>query len=355
MKIRVHKSVLESALINSSSFVEKKDFSLITSHILLEAKDNKLVIKATDYEIGIMSKINTIETKEDGVATANGKKLVDIIKALKNDELIIETNEDNLHIKQKNSQYKLPMFRAEEFPNFPSPENMQKIEVVGDKFISSIKKALPTIETNNHKYELNGALLDIKNQTVRLVGTDTKRMSISVICDTNNEDTSLIIPEKSINEIQKLFSENLEIMFEKTNLVIKNEDTLFFTRLINGKYPDYHRIVPVDANYTIKLPKDAMIEAIKQINIVSNEIKISIIDNIVKFESLSDENLEAETKIEIEDSQEIDIAFGINSKYLLDFLQSLDEKEFKMDYKDPSKAIKMYSNNFTTIVMPIIM
>ena len=100
MKIKINKNILEQILINCQNFIEKKDSSAITSHILMTSVNNVFTIKATDYEIGILIKNNEYEQINEGMASANGKKILDIIKSLKNENILLETQEDYLYIKQ---------------------------------------------------------------------------------------------------------------------------------------------------------------------------------------------------------------------------------------------------------------
>ena len=122
MKAVINKNVLESIVTNTNPYLEKRDLSAITSHISISAKDGALSIKATDHEIGLAYKLTNVKISDEGYATANGKKLLDIIKSLKDEEVTLETVNNYLYIKQKNSKYKLPMYKFEDFPQFPEVE-----------------------------------------------------------------------------------------------------------------------------------------------------------------------------------------------------------------------------------------
>ena len=129
MKVLINKNVLESIVTNTNPYLEKRDLSAITSHIYIAAKNGVLNIRATDHEIGLAYKLSNVKITDEGYATANGKKLLDIIKSLKDDEVILETVNNYLYIKQKNSKYKLPMYKFEDFPEFPSSEGKSKFDV----------------------------------------------------------------------------------------------------------------------------------------------------------------------------------------------------------------------------------
>ncbi len=354
MKIIVNKSVLENMLVNTLSYLEKKDLSQITSHILLTAFEDTLNIKSTDYEIGLEIFSKNIKINEGGVATANGKKLFDIIKILKENEVTLETINDYLYIKQKHSKFKLPMFNPAEFPEFPKVENKSKFDINSQMLVRSIKKIAPAIDTNNPKYELNGALIDIKKEYINIVATDTKRLALVKIENSSEKNSSLIIPKKAITEIQKIFFDEIEIYYDDNTLIATSSNFIFFTKLINGKFPDYERIIPKNMEKKVLLNRDKIVEAIKQIWVVSQDIKVTFKSDIIVFESLNENNIEAKTEIEINTALEEEISLAINSKHVIDFLTNIEKNNFTLGYNDSTLPFTLESENFLTIVMPII-
>ena len=354
MKIKANKQIIESILINLQPFLEKKDASQITSHILFKTENNKCLIKATDSEIGLKIVTDNIIIEEEGAFTANGKKLLDIIRILKDDEIILEVLDNTLIIKQKTSKFKLPTFDANAYPDFPTIENKPQISLDSLALIQNLKKISPAIDTNNPKFELNGALINIKNNTTDLVGTDTRRLAIASIPGNNSEELSLIVPKKAILEIQKLFLDQIDIFFDETNLIISNENYFFYTRLINGKFPDYQRIIPTSTKHQIILPKKEMIDAIKMITTISQEIKMLLLSDSIIFESLSADNVEAKTELEINTGLSDKFELSFNSKYLLDFISQVNKNEFTIEFNEPSLPFIVKDDNFITIIMPIV-
>ena len=354
MRLAVAKSTLESLLINLQPFLEKKDTSQITSHVLLIASESRLTAKATDQEIGLKIDTEHVSIQLEGKATANGKKLLDIVRILKEGDIILETVEDTLHIKQDNSKFKLPMFNADEFPAFPELNLLPSIELDSMQLIQMFKKVSPAIDTNNPKYELNGALLNIKENEIDVVGTDTRRLAIGKIPNESDTTLSMIIPKKAILEIQKLFFDQIEIHYDETNLIITSPGYYFFTRLINGKYPDYERIIPKSVKHSLTLPKSKIVEAIKQITTISQEIKLTFEPTSIVFKSLGEENSEAVTEIDVETGMEEKFVLAVNSRYLLDFLTHIDTETFTMGLNEPNLPFIVQSGNFSTVIMPII-
>ena len=354
MKIRVSKQLIESILINLQPFLEKKDASQITSHVYVEALNETMTIKATDGEIGLIIDSDNIIIEQEGAFTANGKKFLEIIRILKNEEIILETLENNLNIKQYKSKFKLPTFNPQNYPSFPLIENKPEIVLDSINLIKSLKKISSAIDNNNPKFELNGALLDIKIDETKLVGTDTRRLSIATIPTKNQNDFSLIIPKKAILEIQKLFIDQINIYYDNTNLIIQNENHYFFSRLINGKYPDYSRIIPSEAKITITLPKKEMLESIKMITTISQKIKILFNQESIVFNSLTADNVDAQTELPLHTGLSDSFELNVNSKYLLDFITQVEEHEFQILLNESTLPFVLKDKEFITVIMPII-
>lgn len=354
MRFVITKNVFENVIAHMQPFLEKKDASSITSHIYLETLNDKLILKATDYEIGLESHIENVSDCVNGKSTVNGSNLLGIIKRLKNEEITIETSNNNLVIKQNKSTFKLPMYDANEYPNLNKGTNLKELSISTVNFINSIRKITPAIDNNNPKFELNGALLDIKSAKINFVATDTRRLAVSHLQNISNEQAQFIIPKKAIIEIQKLFLDNAKISYDDTNLVISNETTIFFTKLINGKFPDYERIIPNTLKHNFELPKSMLIESIKLVTSLFSNIKITFTKSSIIFESL-DEDTESKTQVDIDLNIESDFYLAVNAKYLLDFLSMTNNEKVEIGFNESNLPFFLKDDKFFTIVMPIVL
>ena len=162
------------------------------------------------------------------------------------------------------------------------------------------------------------------------------------------------MPKKAILEIQKLFLDQIDIFFDETNLIISNENYYFYTRLINGKFPDYQRIIPATTKHQITLPKKEMIDAIKMITTISQEIKMTLLSDTIIFNSLSADNVEAKTELELNTGLNDKFELSFNSKYILDFISQTNKNEFTIEFNEPSLPFIVKDDNFITIIMPIV-
>lgn len=355
MILTVNKPILEQLLIHANPFLDRKDTTQITSHILFDATKEHLTIKANDYEMGLEIALDSVNIKEEGRATANGKKLLEIVKILKDAPIELSTKNDTLLIAQKSSNFKLPMFNAQDFPTFPSLQNLPKIEIDSVELVKSLKKITPAIDSNNPKYELNGALIDIKEDRINLVATDTKRLALVELPNKSEKRLSLIIPKRAIVEIQKLFFDNVEIFYDDYNLIIKSQNTLFYSKLINGKFPDYERIIPTQSKQKFSLSKSALVDALKQVNIISHEVQIKFLTDRIELQNFVQDNIEVKTHIQSDTPFEEPFTIGVNSKYIIDFIANIDEEYFKIHLNEEETPFILKDKNFLTIIMPIVM
>ncbi|ACM92738.1 DNA polymerase III, beta subunit [Nautilia profundicola AmH] len=348
MHIRIEKPVIESILNQIIPFTEKKDNTQITSHILIKANE-KLILKATDKEIGIKV-ITNAEIIEPGTVTINGKRFLDIIKTLQNKEIEIKTEENQITITQDSSIYKLTSFNASEFPEFPNTDEMNKIDIETEELNKAIKKIYPVIDNNNPKYELNGALFDLGEKT-NFVSTDTRRLAV-YYSKAKARDSKIIVPKRSIAEIKRVIRDDMQIFYDDVYLILKNNEILFFTKLINGKFPAYEKIIPQSLKYELNIPKGEFLSHLKQVSIISNEVKITIKNDKIIFESISDETMQAKTSFDLNTPLE-DFTFAVNSRYIMDFLNVIENDTFVLGLNEPNIPFVLKDENFITIVMPL--
>jgi DNA polymerase-3 subunit beta len=192
---------------------------------------------------------------------------------------------------------------------------------------------------------------------INIVSTDTKRLAIYKIEQESDKNYSIIIPKKAISEIVKIFSSDLELYYDETNLVIKNKDYLFFTKVINGKFPDYERIIPRELKHSMLLETNKFSDAIKQISALSTEIKITFETGLINFETIqsAEKTEEAKTTFEAEITFESPLTIAVNSKFILDFLTQTQTEQFAIGINEPTTPFILRSESFSTIVMPIVL
>ena len=248
------------------------------------------------------------------------------------------------------------MFETRDFPSFPTIDGKNSFDVNAGILGRSLKKIYPSIDTNNPKYELNGALIDVKEDFLNLVGTDTKRLSVYKLITQSKAgelDTKILIPKKAIGEIQKLFSDKIKIYYDENVLLAVSENFEFFTKLINGKFPNYERVIPSDTAYKILIPRDKMVSGVRAINAMCEEMKVTIKKDGMVFESINEDNSEAKTEIEAAIDINGEIVFGVKNRFLLDFLSNIESEIFELNFNSSDTAFVLSADGLKTVIMPI--
>lgn len=365
MKIKVNKSKLENIISNFQPFLEKRDNSQITSHILIETKQNEVIIKATDYEIGIMTRIQDETINNEEKITVNGKEILNVLKSLKDSEIELISNENELEIKQEKTKIKLQSFIGENFPEFPKDYKNSKINIDSNSIINSLKKILPVIEQNSSRMEIRNALIDIKDSQIKFVATDTKRLEVINFNNPSIEKIQFMFPRRAILEIQKFFNDQANIYFNENNIIIENEFHTFFTKIPNGNFLDYERVIPKDSQikYKITIDKEKMIESLKIINSVSKKVKLNFDKEKLIFESINDSDAKAITEIEIEkklneefiNSIDENIEICVTIQHILEYIKNTDSTHFEFGINEnKNSACLLKSDNFILVVIPTI-
>lgn len=363
MKITINKSTLESIISNFQPFLEKRDLSQITSHILIETKGNEVILKATDYEIGIIAKIQNENIDKDEKVTVNGRKFLDSLKNLKDDKIQIENKDDKIQIIQNKTKITLHSFIADNFPESPKDYKNSKINIDSKNLVESLKKLLPVIEINNPRAEYRNALIDIKEYKFSFVATDTKRLEVISFNNQSVDKINFMIPKKAISEIQKFFNDEANLYFSENNIIIENDKYTFWTRIPNGNFIDYEKVIPKDIKYKIIINKEKMIESLKIINSISNQVKLIFNKNKIIFESISDEDSKAITEIELDSELNKEFINNIgedenicvNSRHILDFIININSQNFEFGINEnKNSACILKSDNFILTMMPIL-
>ncbi len=156
-------------------------------------------------------------------------------------------------------------------------------------------------------------------------------------------------PDKSSGKRQH----KIEIYYDDTTLIAQSANFEFFTKLINGKFPNYERVIPSDTAYKILIPRDKMVSGVRAINAMCEEMKITIKKDGMVFESINEDNSEAKTEIEAPIDINGEIVFGVKNRFLLDFLSNIESEIFELDFNSSDTAFVLSADGLKTVVMPI--
>ena len=363
MKFKIQRTNFFKTLSHLQGIVDKKNSLPILSNILLEAKDNKLTLSSTDMDISIIENISC-DVLEDGATTINSQILYDIVRKIdENSEIeIISNNGKLLTLRSDGSRFSLACLPKEDFPIIEKDNSGIDIILNSKILFKLIDKTKFAISNEETRYFLNGLYFNVTNEDdkniVTLVGTDGHRLAkFSHEINENIEQVSgVIIPKKTIYELSKLLSEfdnDVNISISSNKIVFILGDIVFISKLIDGSFPDYKRVIPNDNKNILKINRDKLLSAVDRVSTIANEkspvIKFKLFQNILNLNTINTESSTASEDLNISyEGDEIEI--GFNSKYIMDIVNNLEDNEISINLKDNTSPVIAQENSNTNLV-----
>ena len=369
MKFKIIRSNFFKTLSHLQGIVDKKNSLPILSNILIEAKNNNLVLSSTDMDISIIETIEC-DVLEDGSTTINSQILYDIVRKIDDNSQIeiISNNGKLLTLRANGSRFSLACLPKEDFPIIDQFNSGSKIKFSSKILFKLIDKTKFAISNEETRYFLNGLYFNITSETnkniVTLVGTDGHRLakfSHNIDMDIN-EISGVIIPKKTIYELSKLLSEindDVEILISSNKIIFILGNIVFISKLIDGSFPDYKRVIPKDNFNILQINRETLLSAVDRVSTIANEkspvIKFKLLKNVLNLNTINNESSTASEDLNINyDGDEIEI--GFNSKYIMDIVNNLEDEEITINLKDntsPIIALEKSNNNLVYVLMPM--
>lgn len=326
-------------LLNGINIVQKaissKNTMPILSGIYLKAVDNKLLFAATDLELGIECKV-PVQIIEEGDVVIPARYLSELVRRLPNTNLMFEYISESVSVKitYDHAETFIKCWKGEEFPTIPDLQDDYAFNVNPVVFKSMIKQTTFCANTDDVRPIFTGALLEIVNNDLTIVATDSHRLAYKKgkINNLVGEDFKAVVPVKSLNEISRIIKDDTEdilnIRCNKNQICFENSELRLITRLINGIFPDYNQVIPASYKSLIKTKKKPLQDAIERANLFVIEkdgtsvLKFNIAGNNINIISKSeygmvDENIEVYLE-----GDELSISF--NARYMIDALKNID-------------------------------
>ena len=369
MKFKISRSSFFKTLSHLQGIVDKKNSLPILANILIEAKDNQLTLSSTDMDISIIEKISC-NVMEDGATTINSQILYDIVRKIDDtsDIEVISNNGKLLTLRASGSRFSLACLPKEDYPIIDQDNSGTSISINSKILFKLIDKTKFAISNEETRYFLNGLYFNINRENdlnvVTLVGTDGHRLAkFSYNLETDIDEISgVIIPKKSIYELSKLLSEtdeDVEILISSNKVIFFIGNIVFISKLIDGSFPDYKRVIPQNNNNILKINREILLSAVDRVSTIANDkspvIKFKLLKNILNLNTVNNESSTASEDLKINyEGDEIEI--GFNSKYIMDIVNNLEDEEISINLKDntsPIIALENSNTNLVYVLMPM--
>jgi DNA polymerase-3 subunit beta len=363
MKFITAREALLKPLQSVIGVVERRQTMPILSNVLIIAKGGQLSFTATDLEVELVAQVE-VEAELDGEITVSGRKLLDICKALpEGSDVSVNLSGEKLSVRGGRSKFNLATLPAAEFPVVEDIKAGQVITVSQAALGRLIEKTHFSMAQQDVRYYLNGMLLETGGNHLRAVATDGHRLALcqAELAGDKFDEQQVIVPRKGVLELQRLLSGDgdLNIELGSNHIRIQLDSIRFTSKLIDGRFPEYDRVIPKESSNELKADRMEFKNALQRTAILSNEkyrgIRLVIRDSGVVLQAHNPEQEEAEEELAVEYSGE-DIEIGFNVNYLLDALSAVEGDGVTLSVQDSNSSclIRQPGNeDCTFVVMPM--
>ncbi|AKQ33131.1 DNA polymerase III subunit beta [Candidatus Coxiella mudrowiae] len=367
MKLNLIRETLLKALQQVIGVLERKQTLPILSNVLLSTENNQLSITGTDLEVELIGQTKLDdENLEASRLTLPGRKLMDICRALpENAPIELHRDKEKIILRSGQSRFMLSTLPANDFPTVEKLEYHLKLTLPQYQLHRLLQRTYFAMAQKDVRYYLNGLLLETHPTKLHAVATDGHRLAFHVLgIETAIEHRlQVIIPRKGVIELLRLLADNedpVTLMIGNNHVCVSTTDFTFTSKLIEGRFPDYERVIPKGGNKQITIDRDLLKQALSRTAILCNEkfkgIRFELRHGLLRILSNNPEQETAEEEIEIDYTKEkLDIGFNVN--YLLDILNVVERGNVVLTFSDSNSSVLVTEaeNQIDTafVVMPM--
>lgn len=363
MKFSADREALLKPLQAVIGVVERRQTMPILANVLLSAKGGELAITATDLEVELVA-TTELEIDTDGEVTVPGRKLLDICRALpEGAKVSLSQSGEKVSVRSGRSRFMLATLPAAEFPTVDEITTERTIDVDQGTLAELLDKTHFSMAQQDVRYYLNGLLIETGGKHLRAVATDGHRLALcqAQLKGAKMEEKQVIVPRKGVLELQRLLSGEGQVSLALGNnhIRIQLEGIRFTSKLIDGRFPEYERVIPKNPGNELSADRDTLKGALQRTAILSNEkyrgIRLMLRDGGLVLQAHNPEQEEAEEEVEVSYKGE-DMEIGFNVNYLLDALGAVEGEEVNLAFVDANSSCLLRepgNDDCKYVVMPM--
>ena len=367
MKLTLQREQLLKPLQMVIGAIDSKQAMPILSNVLLQTNENRLSVTGTDLEIELIGQsLLPAMHPEKTELTVPARKLMDICKALP-DEAAIELyqEKDRIILKSQRSRFTMSTMPAADFPSVESSQANLSFTIPQAELLTLLQRTAFAMAHQDVRYYLNGMLFEFSDNSIRTVATDGHRLAMQQVNLPIEQAHRLqvIVPYKAIVELSRLLKDpeqGVEISVGNHHIRLVCSDFTFTTKLIEGRFPDYNRVIPKSGTKNIIVDRDSLKQALMRTAILSNEkirgVRFELRDGCLHLHSNNPEHEAAEETVDVDyQGEALDIGFNIT--YLIDALNVIQPGPVKLTLTDTNSSMRIdepgQEDNSTFVVMPM--
>ena len=346
MKLSIQREKLLQPITQVVGVVERRQTLPVLANFLISAKSGSLSVTGTDMEVELITSVDA-DVQSEGETTVPARKLVDIVRMLPDGVTItFAPDGDKLIVASGKGRYTLATLPAAEFPATDQVETLEVINIQEVRLKNLLDKTAFAMANQDVRYYLNGLLFDFHDNQLTAVATDGHRLAL---CDLGGdvglaEERQLIVPRKGVLELSRMLSDSddaVELALGKNHIRLVKGNTVFTSKLIDGRFPEYRAVIPKGTDKHIKIDRDAFTRALQRASILSNEkykgVRLEAEGGRIRIIAHNPQHEEAVEELEAELNFD-NLAIGFNVTYLLDALLAIDSDTVLMELKDANSS-----------------
>ena len=364
MKLSTSRETLLKPLQAVIGVVERRQTMPVLANVLLQVSDDELAITATDLEVELVARSPVDKVETPGDITVPGRKLLDICRALpEGASVTLSLKGDRVTVQSGRSKFVLSTLPAAEFPVVEDINADRQLTIGQVALGRLLDKTHFSMAQQDVRYYLNGLLLETGEGKLRAVATDGHRLALSDISieGADGATSQVIVPRKGVLELQRLLEGDgdVQIAVGSNHVRIEVGNIRFTSKLIDGRFPDYDRVIPKTGSNIVSGSREALRSGLQRAAILSNEkyrgVRLEFNNNNIRILANNPDQEEAEDEVEVDyKGEQMEIGFNVN--YLLDALAAVDEDDVEVGLVDPSSSCVVRSpadENSLYVVMPM--
>lgn len=346
MKFSINREQLLKPLQQVAAVVEKRQTLPVLSNVLMEVSDGQLSLTGTDLELELVARLVLEGEQQNGETTVPARKLVDIAKSLPAEaEIRFEVDGERMLVRSGRSRFSLSTLPASEFPNQDEDSGGSVLEIAPDKLRQLIDRTAFSMAQQDVRYYLNGMLFELRPNMLRAVATDGHRLAL---CDAElegqSQEAAVILPRKGVMELSRILAdaaESARFTLGRNHVRIVVGSITFTSKLVDGKFPEYERVIPKDTSRQVLADRETLRQALARVAILSNEkyrgVRVQLSEGSLRVVANNPEQEEAEEEVSVEfDGGALEIGFNVS--YLLDVLNTMGGTQAKLELGDSNSS-----------------
>ena len=361
MKFTITKEKFLEGLQKVQHVVSTRTTLPILSNVLLEAHDGQLKLTTTDLDVGVTGSVEA-KIEQPGATTLPARRLATIIRELPTSEISVEIDSKNAAtIRSGPSFFKILGLSDEEFPPLATFEGASEFKISQKALKDGLKITSYAISTDETRYVLNGVFCSFKDNNLKLVATDGRRLAMVELEMEfpESQEMEIIVPTKAINELQRLLSDDgeVKISVSENQIAFQLNNSILVSKLIEGNYPNYRQVIPDKTKHRIVLERETFLSTVSRVSLLasekSNSVKFVFDEDKIEIMANSPEIGEAKETMSVAyKGDHFSIAF--NPDFLMAPLRNLDTDEVYLDLIDEmSPGVIKIEGTFLYVLMPM--